>query len=173
MGPGAAVLELLVEPGRGGACSRGWDEPFKALTEPACLLVHLPCGYPRYELRGLKEQVKEVGLRDDAGRAELSYYLYEPAGGVEASLDGLPDPPEPVHVVFVRVDEARGVVVVPRGLLNDLYHGRELLQAELLRGDGIETDLDRELRDVEHLLFGLADVAEVEVPVVVERVPTE
>jgi hypothetical protein len=60
-----------------------------------------------------------------------------------------------------------GVVVARRGL-DDFLERRELLDPQLLKADRIEPDFTGELRDVEHLLFALADVAVDEVPVQVE-----
>ena len=56
-------------------------------------------------------------------------------------------------------------VVVARGRLNHLLEGREFLDAEFLETDGIQLEFLRELRDIEHFFFRLADVAVDEVTV--------
>ena len=65
---------------------------------------------------------------------------------------------------------ADAVVVVARRFFNHFLQGRELLDTQFLETDGIEFDLLRELRDVEHLFFRLADVAVDEVPMQIEVV---
>ena len=62
------------------------------------------------------------------------------------------------------------VVVVARRFFDYFLQGRELLDAEFLETDGIQLDLLRELRDVEHLFFRLAEVAVDEVTVQIEVV---
>ena len=73
--------------------------------------------------------------------------------------------------VTVRIHgTADTVVVVARRFFNHFLQGRELLDAEFLETDGIQLDLLRELRDVEHFFFRLADVAVDEVPMQIEVV---
>ena len=73
--------------------------------------------------------------------------------------------------VLVRIHgTADTLVVVARRFFNHFLQGREPLDAEFLETDGIQFDLLRELRDVEHLFFRLADVAVDEVPMQIEVV---
>ena len=69
---------------------------------------------------------------------------------------------EPVTIRIYGTAETR--IVVTRGCFNHFLQGREFLDAEFLETDGIQLELLRKLRDVEHLFFHLADVAVDEIP---------
>ena len=85
---------------------------------------------------------------------------------VELRTDPVPDLLELLAPELFRIDGAADTLeVVARRLFNHFLEGREPLDAEFLETDGIQLELLGELRDVEHLFFGLADVAVDEVPV--------
>ncbi len=68
--------------------------------------------------------------------------------------------------VAVGIDGAAdAVVMIARRALDHLFQGREFLDAELLKTDGVQPNLLGELRNIKHFLRGLADVAVDEIAV--------
>jgi len=93
---------------------------------------------------------------------------------VELRADAVADLRELLSPVTVRIHAATDTfVVVARRCLNQLLQRRKFLDAEFMETDGIQLDFFRELRDVEHFFFRLADVTVDEIPMQIEVVLRE